>query len=389
MIPSSKFWRNIAILFILAGILVNRYTLSLLTEDRAITSLELNAIILGFQIGIIGLGIYLYRKRRIDQVIINNTLLFAVVIGCIGLFELLVRLHIFGLDTFHFAKYNSARNIEYSGLIRPADHPEIGYQFKSNIAAYHKLDWLETNAHGLRDKAYSIAKPPGTFRIVIAGNSYTVPEGVPLQHAYHTLLENRLNQTRAHPCEVINFAVSGYSLRQIVATVEHRALAYDPDLIMVGYCPEQAHIDPFPNQPIPEYNPRPPGNILLKPLAIRLIHYGQYRVDQEAITNHHYTPAELTYVRQQISFLAAIRNTHQIPVLILFIDNRQMNIAPIIEIVREHNLPYVDLCSQFEGLNIADYAIYHQLDLHPNIAANQMFADRLWEYFQDNVAVRP
>ena len=45
---------------------------------------------------------------------------------------------------------------------------------------------------GLRDQEYDLQKTKNTFRVVVVGDSYTMPAGVSIEDAYHTLLEEEI-----------------------------------------------------------------------------------------------------------------------------------------------------------------------------------------------------
>ena len=60
----------------------------------------------------------------------------------------------------------------------------------------------------------------------------------PFGHNYESLLENRLNETRVNPdiqrFEVLNFAVGGYRITQIMETMIEKAAPFHPDVYMVA-----------------------------------------------------------------------------------------------------------------------------------------------------------
>lgn len=92
---------------------------------------------------------------------------------------------------------------------------------------------------GLRDREFSVAKPPRTFRIACIGDSITYGFGLAAADSYPKQLEKLLNAYCADSSlrfEVMNFGVPGYNLREIAENLKVKVLKYDPDLVIYGYC---------------------------------------------------------------------------------------------------------------------------------------------------------
>ncbi len=76
------------------------------------------------------------------------------------------------------------------------------------------VEW-RTNEQGMRDRSYAIAKPAGTFRIALVGDSIGAGWGVDVEDRFESILERtwdaRSKQTAGPPVEMINCAVPGHS----------------------------------------------------------------------------------------------------------------------------------------------------------------------------------
>ena len=96
---------------------------------------------------------------------------------------------------------------------------------------------IRTNSHGLReDKEYSMPKPPGTFRILAVGDSFTMGVGVELAQTWVKVLERSLAGGGSPvKYEVINAGVPGYDTSQEVAYVSNDGSNLDPDLVLLGF----------------------------------------------------------------------------------------------------------------------------------------------------------
>lgn len=84
------------------------------------------------------------------------------------------------------------------------------------------------NAEGFFERDLPRAKPPGTRRIAVLGDSMTWGTTTP-EEAWPRALENALGPD----VQVLNFSTYGYDIRQSRATLPE-ALAHAPDLVLFG-----------------------------------------------------------------------------------------------------------------------------------------------------------
>lgn len=97
--------------------------------------------------------------------------------------------------------------------------------------------WLEINSDGLRDREHPVAKPPGTLRAAVLGDSYMEAVNVPREKMFTTVLTQHLTQcvtAGGRQPEVVNFGVSGYSTAQELQTYRHHAVRYRPDIVLLA-----------------------------------------------------------------------------------------------------------------------------------------------------------
>jgi hypothetical protein len=96
---------------------------------------------------------------------------------------------------------------------------------------------LVTNSHGMTDKEYALEKPPDTWRVALLGDSITRGHGAPFGTAYEFLLEDRLNEDHFAPrgqrLEILNFAVGGYRITQLVDVAIERVPEFSPDVYVL------------------------------------------------------------------------------------------------------------------------------------------------------------
>ncbi|MEO8681192.1 MAG: GDSL-type esterase/lipase family protein [Vicinamibacterales bacterium] len=98
---------------------------------------------------------------------------------------------------------------------------------------------VKINNLGFRDeREYTLAKPPGTFRIIVLGDSVTFGHGAPFATTYPFLVEERLKAWRPDvKWEVWNLGVPGYNTSQELAYLEQVGRPFSPDLVVVGFYP--------------------------------------------------------------------------------------------------------------------------------------------------------
>ena len=94
------------------------------------------------------------------------------------------------------------------------------------------------NSAGFRDVEHTIAKPDGVTRIAVLGDSITVGVGIPdLEPIYPRQLQRILDsRPREDRVEVLNLGIAGYQTLQEVELLRVRGLAYDPDIVVIGFC---------------------------------------------------------------------------------------------------------------------------------------------------------
>jgi GDSL-like Lipase/Acylhydrolase family len=112
-----------------------------------------------------------------------------------------------------------------------------GQRFAANYDGWFAGVPVHINNLGFRDpRDYSIAKSPGTYRIVFLGDSVTFGHGSVYEHTYPYLLEQKLKQWRpAVNWQVWNLAVPGYNTSQELAHLEEIGPQFSPDLVVVGF----------------------------------------------------------------------------------------------------------------------------------------------------------
>lgn len=117
---------------------------------------------------------------------------------------------------------------------------QAGYWTKAPEPVY-----VEINSHGFRGPDRPLDKPPGTYRIVIIGDSYVEAFSVPFEETLSSRLERRL-RAKGYPVEAVALGVSDFGTAQELLLLEREGLRYQPDLVVLAF----AHNDPANNHPL-------------------------------------------------------------------------------------------------------------------------------------------
>ncbi|MFN8390974.1 MAG: SGNH/GDSL hydrolase family protein [Bdellovibrionota bacterium] len=97
-----------------------------------------------------------------------------------------------------------------------------------------------------RNFAYAPEKAPGTFRIVVIGDSFTFAGKVHFDDNFATRLGRMLNLNDHQPkVEVLNWGVPGFSTFQERELVKKALLSYQPDVILLEITLNDPELTPF------------------------------------------------------------------------------------------------------------------------------------------------
>jgi len=117
-------------------------------------------------------------------------------------------------------------------MFRP--HPVYGYGFVPNLKARVPGDdgsyLVRTNALGFRSNfEFELRKPPGTFRIMLFGDSFSAADGVRNEDRYFDLLGSLLLGD-----ETLNFAMPGTGTDQQYVIFREKTARFEYDLVVVA-----------------------------------------------------------------------------------------------------------------------------------------------------------
>jgi len=327
----------------------------------------------------------LSRTLSVSATLILRLGLLAISLGVI--LEMTARVVIFGPKGLDPRRVGIFQDLAPSELVTFDTERDILFQYKPNQDRFFKMVHFRTNSRGLRDKEYSLVKPPNTYRVAVMGSSFTLPAGVEIEDAFHSLLEKRLSTEFAPTSyEFINFAVGLHGPNQIVAMLLHRALEYAPDLITVsatamavpGFFQDWDALPP-PNM-LRLVDPQGPRSYFIRLVKSRLkIERLPFGLDPPAF------PPLKPKGQDVISKLGEISRETGIPIVVVRIELDSKEPSPVERALERRVLAegmfYLDTRSAFRGMNPSDFWIY-ELDPHPNRYAHAIFADSIENFLR-------
>jgi len=277
---------------------------------------------------------------------------------------------------------------------------------------------VRINHWGFHDDDFPLTKPDGEFRALVLGDSVTMGHGVTEDETYVNQLEDLLNrsssQYRHH--QIINTAVSGYGTQQEYEILKE-SLRFDPDMVLVGFCMNDA-TEPFVtnrdlggvgfgNQGITQYKNRLLGFLFhetgfgrwIESLTTRsklqrnLARQEVYNVEYMSQHLHDDPRIERAWhiVLTDLEKIYRLCEKNNIPVILLIFPHtfqlgRDVNAATPQRLLKEHaqrfQVPVIDFTMVFQ-FKIADQIIEYNKHEVPEPAVNALLSRYLLKFYLD------
>jgi hypothetical protein len=313
------------------------------------------------------------------------------VLLCSGLVELSYRYYASGVAAFNPARFNSLNLLLLSGLVQRSQYPDIFYQLKPDLDTLFQGISFKTNSAGMADKEYSTAKPENTLRVAVVGSSWTMATAAAQDSVYHSLLESELSASNtSHDFEFLNFGVEYYGLRELVGTVRHRAVEWDPDILVVAITPFTAKIRwdvPSSDEKLPDQT-----NPFFQSYALRafdkisgLGFYAKGLADRPVIQAN-YDDAYRAQLERAFHELHQIASEKNLPLMVMWLSYKNPSIEIEVflhELSAKYDVIFVDT---YNWLNNSDESLLYsgRFNKHPNRSGHKLIAQSLKKAMLDN-----
>jgi len=140
--------------------------------------------------------------------------------------------------------------VRVTGKTPPAGEPAFFWQDDKRFGWFHTPGaegyyfnppgeynaYAKVNSAGLMDQEYAQEKPAGVYRILVLGDSFTEGLRVPMDAAFHSILEENLNAAGKR-VEVINAGVAGWGTDQELLFYQEVGRDYQPDMVLLAFFP--------------------------------------------------------------------------------------------------------------------------------------------------------
>ena len=321
------------------------------------------------------------------------------ILAIVATLEICLRFVYFGTDAFNVRAINSHTLLIDSDLVQPSEYLDIYYELKPGLESVFRNKAFVTNSHGLADKEYSLKKPANVFRIAVVGSSWSMATGVEVDNTYQSLLEEKLQRELQGKLsdmtvEIINFAVEYYGFREIIGTVKHKALAYNPDMIIFASTAitpailwDEQHTEFTKTETTPPF-----WQSYLFSSTMNLIGKDGYKKSRRKMVD----PVRGAYSRQirhSIDELASLTYEKNIAVAVLWLtydktDETMVQVASKHAKSKDFFFTHINLIEEAKNKNISETILYNRNDNHPNEIGHKLIADKLYRELWENGEIR-
>ena len=282
-------------------------------------------------------------------------------------------------------------------LLRPG--AEVRQFFHTDPRGYFGPDAILTyriNSLGFRGPEARLEKPPGTFRILGLGDSFTFGTGVREEDTFLAVLRERLARRGAF--EVWNLGIMGYGTREEVALLRLVGSDYAPDLVVITLFLNDAGGSPLRdtfNTDLQEWQ-LPAWRRTFR-TADRLVTFVERRRAERALVESYRSSFSdespgWTGVRNSLVYARELARTRGFdlalmifPVLYQLSDGYPFEAAhgAVADLAAELEIPALDLLPVFRGYDGPELWV-HPSNQHPNEVAHGRVADALESFLLEH-----
>ena len=278
----------------------------------------------------------------------------------------------------------------------------IPYVHKPNLsqARARGLSIINTDSLGLRSKTVGAQYAPrqaNEYRIAIVGDSVTFGEGVEkTEDTFAEVLEDTLNRKQsAVKVKVFNFGASAYSVKVMAATLRHRMLEVEPNLVLMAIIPADFNLSRTPSVDAWGYlTDNKLSGFLSKDSRLRLllrkIHLLYFlrdiissRLDNgetaEAIIAAGQVPDSYAHIRE----FKELAEQHKLAYSVVLLPSLKSQFGNVSSQLTKDGITFVDLTNLRDRFSAEQFQA-SRFDAHPSAIAHRSIGESLAEYILTN-----
>ena len=159
----------------------------------------------------------------------NLALVLASLVFCAASGEIAVRILYPRIANYNMEMWHYASKVK-----QRTSNPRLPFLHAPNRNGFFYGADIQTDSVGFRDRDYPVARVPGTKRIMLLGDSFTLGWGVALDSTYSKQLEKLLNDS-GQRTEVINTGVGNTNTVMELEQFKELGLRFKPDMVILMY----------------------------------------------------------------------------------------------------------------------------------------------------------
>jgi len=168
-------------------------------------------------------------KKMIRMILVNSCISVIAIIISFVVLEVGIRYHFSNHANYDFEMWKYAVELK-----DPLTDGTLPFHHKPGKSGNYFGVEIKTNSLGLRNAEITVPKPPGTKRVLMLGDSFTLGWGVPVEDTYSRQLEKMLH-TKSGAYEVVNMGTGNYNSSMEVELFKRKGLALNPDIVVLMY----------------------------------------------------------------------------------------------------------------------------------------------------------
>jgi lysophospholipase L1-like esterase len=310
----------------------------------------------------------------------------------------------FGLRFIGFTGMKSKLVIDFDK--RRANPPyrtskTLGWDLLPNWEGEVSLTKVSTNSFGMRDDEFPFEKPENSLRILVLGDSFTFGLGVEQSAIYPKQLEQILNRQESEfSVSVLNGGVGGYNTEQELKWLKEKGLAFDPDIVIVGFVLNDVIYRGISNIELQPW----PIQLLCRTAIYNVLSYAikSLRLESDPLKRSIATTKKLTEESGEINELweecfgyieemKDLTDEEDIPLLfVLFPWPNQLladsgDPTPQVRLIRhleKLGIDYIDLLPAYRNVNID---LFTERDNHPSARGHEIAALEIASYLNKSI----